>query len=296
MMNQEDLEKKVRHIQVQSRKPVVEVLAGEYRSKFKGMGIEFEDVRAYQFGDDIRTIDWKVTAKTGVPHVKQFMEERELSLFFLLDISASGKFGSTDKSKIEAIAHIFALLAFSAIANNDKVALILFTDKIELFIRPGKGKKYIMNMIHQVLSFVPESKGTNLNIALDFFQKVQKNSSVAFLVSDFIAKDFTETLKLIAYKHDLVCLMLTDRRERQIPKAGILKLIDAENGKTRYLDSNDKNIRMELEALSKERTNKVTKLCRESGADFLSLCSNEDYLHDIISFFRKRKERRVDAL
>ncbi len=296
MMNQEELEKRVRHIQIQSRKPVVEVLAGEYRSKFKGMGIEFEDVREYQFGDDIRTIDWKVTAKTGVPHVKQFMEERELSLFFLLDISASGNFGSTDKPKIEAIAHIFALLAFSAIANNDKVGLILFTDKIELFIRPGKGRKHIMQMIHQVLSFQPESKGTDLKVALDFFLKIQKNSAVAFLVSDFIAGDFSEKLKFAAYKHDLVCLRLTDRREREIPKSGILKLIDAENGQTRYLDSNDKSIRNELDESAHNRTESLKKLCREAGADFLNLCSSEDYLHAIISFFRERKERSLDAL
>ncbi len=295
-MNQEELEKKVRHIQLHSRKPVVEVLAGEYRSKFKGMGIEFEDVREYQFGDDIRTIDWKVTAKTGKPHVKLFMEERELSMFFLLDVSASGLFGSSEKSKVEVIAHIFALLAFSAIANNDKVGLILFSDKVELFIRPGKGKKHIMNMIHQVLDFKPESTGTDLNVALDFFQKVQKNSSVAFLVSDFIADDFSTNLKFTAYKHDLVCMLLSDARETSIPKSGILKLIDAENNKTRFLDTNEKSVRKELERFATDREKLLKKLCREAGSDFLSLCCSEDYLHAIIAFFRQRKERSLDAL
>lgn len=288
-MNQEELEKKVRHIQIHSRKPVVEVLAGEYRSTFKGMGIEFEDVRQYQFGDDIRTIDWKVTAKVGTPHVKQFMEERELSLFFMLDISASGYFGSTDKSKLEAIAHIFALIAFSAVANNDKVGLILFSDKVELFIRPGKGKKHILNMIHQVLAFEPESRGTDLNVALDFFQKVQKNSAVAFLISDFLADDFSEKLKFTAYKHDLICLLLSDQRERSIPKASLLKLIDAESGEQRYLDTNDSSVTRELESLAEEREADLKKLCRESGSDFLALCSSEDYLHAIVNFFRSRK-------
>ena len=288
-MNQEELEKKVRHIQIHSRKPVMEVLAGEYRSKFKGMGIEFEDVRQYQFGDDIRTIDWKVTAKTGTPHVKQFMEERELSLFFMLDVSASGLFGSSEKSKLEVIAHIFALLAFSAVANNDKVGLILFSDKIELYIRPGKGKKHILNMIHQLLAFEPESKGTDLNVALDFFQKVQKSSAVSFLISDFISEGFSEELKFAAYKHDLICLFLSDQRERNIPRGAMLKLFDAESGEKRYLDMNDKSVAGELEAFASEREATLKKLCREAGAEFLSLCTAEDYLHEIVSFFRSRK-------
>jgi len=296
-MNQEELEKKVRHIQLHSRKPVVELLAGEYRSKFKGMGVEFEDVREYQFGDDIRTIDWKVTAKTGKPHVKLFMEERELSLFFLLDVSASGHFGSSEKAKVEVIAHIFALLAFSAVANNDKVGLILFSDQIELFIRPGKGKKHIMNMIHQVLGFKPQSTGTDLNTALDFFQKVQKNSAVAFLVSDFLTEDnFSNNLKFTAYKHDLVCIHLTDAREKFIPKSGILKLIDAEKNQNRFLDTNENAVRQELESLANDREKALKKLCREAGADFLSLCCSEDYLHAIIAFFRQRKEKSLDAL
>ena len=295
-MNQEELEKKVRHIQIHSRKAVTETLAGEYRSSFKGMGIEFEDVREYQHGDDVRTIDWNVTARTGRPHVKQFMEERELTLFFMIDISASGNFTSVDKSKKEVAAQIFALLAFAAAHNNDNIGLILFSDQIEIYIKPGKGKNHVLYMIYKILEYEPQSPKTDINVCLDFFRKVRRNRCVAFVFSDFIAEDFEDSLSIIGRSYDLICVKLSDIREKELPAEGIIEIIDSETGEVRAVDCTNKKLREGIFKSFIERHKNFEEFCLEIDADLLHIHTEEDYLHRIISFFRNRSLRSADAL
>jgi uncharacterized protein (DUF58 family) len=295
-MNQEELEKKVRHIQIHSRKAVTETLAGEYRSSFKGMGIEFEDVRQYQHGDDVRMIDWNVTARTGSPYVKQFMEERELSLYFMIDVSASGHFGSSKKTKTEVAAQVFALLAFAAAHNNDNVGLILFSDDIEVYIKPGKGKNHVLYMIHKILEHEPKSKKTDINLCLDFLRKVRRSRCVAFLFSDFIDSGYEDSLRHVARAYDLVCVSISDKRERELPKKGIIELMDAETGDVQTIDCTNKKLREQVETLSQERNKELQEYCREINADLLQVCTEEDYLHRIISFFKQRSLRSADAL
>jgi uncharacterized protein (DUF58 family) len=294
-MDQEELEKKVRHIQIHSRKAVTEVLAGEYRSRFKGMGIEFDDVREYQHGDDVRTIDWNVTARTGKPYVKQFMEERELSLYFLVDVSASGSFGSQEKSKAEVAAQVFALLAFAAAHNNDNVGLILFSDIIELFIKPRKGKNHVLYMIHKILEHEPLSRGTDIVGALDFLRKVRRQRCITFLFSDFIDTGYEQSLEDTARNYDLVCISFSDLRERELPTKGILELVDAETGMVKTVDCSNGKLRAQVLASSEERDKKLLELCREINSDLLQLCTSDDYLHKLISFFKSRSDRSADA-
>ncbi|MCM8534854.1 MAG: DUF58 domain-containing protein [Lentisphaeraceae bacterium] len=295
-MNQEELEKKVRHIQIHSRKAVIETLAGEYRSSFKGMGIEFEDVRQYQHGDDVRTIDWNVTARTGKPHVKQFMEERELTLFFLIDISASGNFTSVEKSKKDVASQIFALLAFAASHNNDNIGLILFSNEVELYIKPGKGKNHVLNMIENILSHEPKSRGTDLNVCLDFLRKVRRNRCVTFLFSDFMTEDFEDALSSVARNYDLVCVKLSDFREKELPTRGIIEIADSETGEVRAIDCTNKKLRENILQNFIEQDKKLQEFCLEIDADFLHVHTEEDYLHRLISFFRNRSLRSADAL
>ena len=242
-MNQEELEKKVRHIQIHSRKLVTELLAGEYRSAFKGMGIEFEGVRQYEHGDDIRSINWSVTARTGKAHVKQFMEERELALYFLVDISGSVNFGSVEQSKKEVSAQIFALLAFAAAHNNDSVGLILFSDKVELSIRPRKGKKHVMYLIYKILEHQSSSQKTSLKSAFEHLNQIRRGRCVAFVLSDFIDDSYQQIMLETARLHDLICLSFNDRRERQLPSSGIIEIVDAESGRFRTVDCGDRNFR-----------------------------------------------------
>jgi uncharacterized protein (DUF58 family) len=294
-MHQEDLEKKIRHIQIHSRKVVTEMLAGEYKSCFKGMGIDFEDVREYQHGDDVRTIDWNVTARTSKPYVKQFMEERELTLYFLIDVSASGTFGSGDMTKLEVAAQIFALLAFASAHNNDNVGLILFSDQIELCIKPRKGSNNIMFMIHQILAHKPKSKKTNIAQALTYLRKVRLGRCVTFLFSDFIDQGYRDSMREVARIHDLVCVSFSDLRERELPNCGILEIVDAETGSVMTIDCSNKILREKVGALARQRENDLYEFCREINSDLLHLNSSDDYLHKIISFFRSRSDRGANA-
>jgi len=294
-MNQEELEKQVRHIQIHSRKVVTEVLAGEYKSCFKGMGIDFEDVREYQHGDDVRTIDWNVTARSGKPYVKQFMEERELTLYFLIDISASGNFGSGENTKLEIAARIFSLLAFASAHNNDNVGLILFTDRVELCIKPRKGSNNIMYMIHTILSHKPRSSGTDITSALDYLRKVRNGRCVAFVFSDFIDTGYEDAMREVGRIHDLVCISFADKRERALPDCGILEVSDAETGSTLTIDCSNKALRNRVSELAGIREQKLYEFCREINADLLYLNTDDDYLHKIISFFRSRSDRSADA-
>ena len=294
-MNQEELEKRVRHIQIHSRKAVMEILAGEYRSGFKGTGVEFEDIREYQYGDDVRTMDWNVTARTGVPHVKLFNEERELTLYFLIDISGSGDFGSGEHTKRDIAAQVFALLAFASSHNNDNVGLILFSDKVEHYIKPGKGKNHIMNMVSTILSFRAESKKTSIQDALDFMLRVRKKRCVMFLFSDFIDNGYHESLREAGRLHDLICVNISDVRERKLESAGIIEFVDAETEKVVTIDfKNRKTIEMFAEK-ALERTKALQEFCYEINADLLNLSTDDDYLHKIIAFFRARRDRSADA-
>lgn len=294
-MNQEELEKRVRHIQIHSRKAVMEILAGEYRSRFKGSGVEFEDIREYQYGDDVRTMNWNVTARTGVPHVKLFNEERELTLFFMIDVSGSGNFGSTNHTKRDVAAEVFALLAFASSHNNDNVGLILFSDHVEHYVKPGKGQKHIMNMIFTILSFKPESRKTSIHNALDFFFRVRKKRCVLFLFSDFLDSGFKESLQEAGRAHDLICVDISDRREKELVSAGIIELVDAENAKVVTIDLKRKSMREKFAEKARVRGKVMRELCYEVGADLLKFRTDEDYLHKIILFFRKRRGRSADA-
>ncbi len=294
-MQREELEKKVRHIRIHSRKPVVSMLAGEYRSRFKGAGIEFEDVREYQHGDDVRTIAWNVSARTGRTHVKLFSEERELTLYFLIDVSGSGDFGTAEMSKQELAARVFALLAFAASSNNDNVGLVLFSEHVEQYVKPRKGARHVIHMIEQILACIPESAGTDIAEALRFLSRTHAGRAVVFLFSDFIDRDYKDALREVARQHDLVCVALIDEREQSLPDRGLLELVDAETGRTRVVDCASQQLRTQLRAAAESRRRQLLETCLEIDADLLWLSTGEDYLHKLIAFFRERKDRSADA-
>lgn len=295
MLNQQDLERKVRHIQVHSRKAVLEMLAGEYRSSFKGMGIEFEDVREYQHGDDVRSIDWNVTARTGKPYVKTFMEERELTLYFLVDVSSSGDFGSGDLSKREVFTQIFALLAFASAHNHDKVGLILFAGEVEVHINTRKGKNHVMRMIDLMMRHQNSSKGTNIVAALQHLNQTRGRRCVVFLFSDFLDQGYADLLRDTAHLHDLICVSLRDPRECVLPETGMIELRDAESGRMQTIDCSDLRLRQHLRNVSKNRQTDLQNLCHEVNADLLSISTDDDYLYQIIQFFRDRNNHSADV-
>ncbi|MFQ5965144.1 MAG: DUF58 domain-containing protein [Candidatus Scalinduaceae bacterium] len=283
--------KKVKQIQIRSSRLVNDVLAGEYVSVFKGRGMEFEEVREYQTGDDIRTIDWNVTARQGHPYIKRFAEERELTIMLLVDLSSSGKFGSVRQLKDEIATEVCALLAFSAIRNNDKVGLILFTDKIEKFVPPKKGKTHVLRVIREVLYFKPEGKGTDISIALEYLIKVTKRKTVSFLVSDFIAKGFEHTLRITNKRHDMIAISMTDPRELEIPDVGFVELEDAETGETILIDTRDRGVREEFNKSNTKNLQERAKLFRSMGVDLIDIRTDKSYVEPIMKFFRMREKR-----
>ena len=245
MLNKELL-KQVRQIEIRTKGLVNHVFSGEYHSVFKGRGIEFSEVREYQFGDDIRNIDWNVTARFGHPFIKIFEEERELTVILIVDLSGSLLFGSIEKTKQQIAAELSAILAFSAMKNNDKVGLILFTDKIEKFVPPRKGRSHVLRIIRDVLSFEPKGKTTNIRLALEYMNRAIKKRSIAFLISDFMDSGYERILRTVGKKHDLVGLVLNDVREYQIPPIGIIKFKDAETGKVRWIDTSDPAVQKKI--------------------------------------------------
>jgi uncharacterized protein (DUF58 family) len=286
-----ELAKKIRYIQIYTSKAVNDVLAGEYHSVFKGRGMEFDEVREYTPGDEIRTIDWNVTARMGHPFVKRYVEERELTVLFLVDLSASGTFGSVDKFKNEVAAEVCALLAFSAIKNNDKVGLIVFTDGIELFIPPAKGVSHVLRLIRAVLGFQPKGKRTDIALALDFLGRVTHKRAVVFLVSDFLAERFEKPLGVVAKRHDLVAITLADPRESGLPKIGLVELEDAETGETVVVDTSNESVRREYERLARQRRERLLGLFRSRGIDHVELLTGRDHVRDLTVFFRMRERR-----
>ncbi|MEW6359537.1 MAG: DUF58 domain-containing protein [Planctomycetota bacterium] len=287
-----ELAKKIRYIEIYTSKAVNDVLAGEYESVFKGRGMEFDEVREYTPGDEVRTIDWNVTARMGHPYVKRFVEERELTVMFLVDLSASGAFGSTLKTKNEMAAELCALLAFSAIKNNDKVGLIVFTDAIEMFIPPKKGVSHVLRLIRDLLNFKPRQTQTNITEALDYLGRVTQKRCVVFLVSDFLGEDFEKPMRIVARRHDLVALSITDPREVKMPNVGLIELEDAETGEQVIIDTGSAAVRKRYEQLGNERADRLRRLFRRSDVDHAEVVTGRDYVKELVAFFRTRERRR----
>jgi uncharacterized protein (DUF58 family) len=287
-----DILKKVRQIEIRTRKLVTDALAGQYHSIFKGRGINFEEVREYVAGDEVRTIDWNVTARQGRPFVKKFTEERELTILLMVDVSASGNFGSTSQSKRELSAELASVLAFSAIRNNDKVGLILFSDQIEQYIPPRKGRTHVLRVVREILFFEPKNRGTDIARALDFANKVITRRAVAFLVSDFQAGGYEKALKMSNRRHDLIGVLVVDPRERDLPPVGILTVEDSETGQQMEIDTNRKSVRSHFHELAEKKIEAVRKNLRSSGVDVLELSTGKPYMPALQQFFDKRKQRQ----
>ncbi len=283
--------KKVRRIEIRTKRLVNESLAGEYHSVFKGRGMEFSEVREYQFGDDIRTIDWNVTSRMGHPYVKKYVEERELTVILLVDFSASGQFGTRRQFKREIEAEICALLAFSAIKNNDRVGLISFTDRIETFLPPRNGKDHVLRVIREVLYFRPEGRGTDIAMALQHMYRTITKRSVVFVISDFLDGDFVRSLRVASRKHDIIAITVTDPREEELPPVGLVDLEDAETGEMVLVDTSDRNTRDKFRRWAEERRAGREALFRSVGVDALELHTDRPYDLPLVRFFHRRARR-----
>jgi uncharacterized protein (DUF58 family) len=283
-----ELLKKVRKIEIRSRGLTRQIFAGEYHSAFRGRGMAFSEVREYQFGDDIRNIDWNVTARFGHPYVKIFEEERELTVMLLVDVSRSGDFGTVASTKRELMTEIAAVLAYSVIANNDKVGLMLFSEKVEKYIPPKKGRGHMLRIIREMLSYEPQESGTSLSEPLRYLTNVIRKRCTAFILSDFMAPPFIESLRIASGKHDVVALRITDRREKEIPDVGFMKVTDPESGEENWIDTSSARIRQEYVALWKKHNEAVSNTFVSCGVDVASISTGEDYIKPLISLFKHR--------
>lgn len=290
-MISKEILKQVKRIEIKTGRLVSETFAGQYESIFKGRGIEFSEVREYFPGDDIRTIDWNVTARYGRPFIKKFVEERELTVVFLVDFSSSGSFGTAEKFKNEMAAEIVSLLALSATKNNDKVGMIGFTDTVEKVIVPKKGLKHILRIVREMISFTPVSKGTNLKEALQYLNEVIKRKAVVFLVSDFLDRGFEKDLKITAKKHDLIALRITDDFERELPDVGFIEVEDSETGEMAVLDTSDANFRKKFKATRLAELDTLKKLFKSAKVDSIDISTGKSYVKPLINFFRQRALR-----
>ncbi len=286
-----DLLKKVRRIEIRTNRLVNESLAGEYHSVFKGRGMEFSEVREYQFGDDIRNIDWNVTSRMGHPYVKKHVEERELTVLLLVVFSASGEFGTRRQFKREIEAEICAILAFSAIKNSDRVGLIAFTDRIETFLRPRKGKDHVLRVIREILYFRPRGRTTDLGMALQFMYRTITKRAVVFVVSDFLVQGYEQPLRVAARKHDVIAITVTDPREEDLPPVGLLDLEDAETGERVLVDASDRRTRARYQAWAGHRRAAREALFRANAIDSLELFTDRPYEVPLIRFFHRRARR-----
>jgi uncharacterized protein (DUF58 family) len=290
-----ELAKKIRYIQIHTRRAVNDVLAGEYSSVFKGRGMEFDEVREYVPGDEVRTIDWNVTARMGHPYVKRFVEERELTVLFLVDLSASGAFGSVHALKNEVAAEVCAMLAFSAIKNHDKVGLLIFTDQVELYIPPKKGARHVLRVIREVLYFKPRKAKTDIAGALDYAGKVSKKKGVLFLVSDFLGSGYEKPLRVLGRRHDLIAVSITDPREVAMPDVGLVELEDSETGELVLLDTGSRKVRAQYEREGRERMTALKGTLASSGVDQIEVMTDRDYVRALVRFFRTREKRARTA-
>ncbi|OXU15114.1 DUF58 domain-containing protein [Sedimentisphaera salicampi] len=295
-MLDKDLTAKIKRIQFYTSHLVSASFAGEYESVFKGRGIQFEDVREYVPGDDVRDIDWNVTARESKPYVKRFVEERENTVILAVDVSASGEFGTNHRKKNELAAEISAVLAFAATRNNDKVGLLMFSDRIELFVPPRKGRKHVLRIIREILSFSGEGVGTDISSAVDYVGKIAKKRATVFLISDFplpSAEDsYIRPLSLLKRRHDVVGICVQDRMEKRLPAAGLIDLQDLETGKTITVDCSDKGLRRRFEEMSQRRNEELQTELRGAKIDFINVETGEPYINDFIKFFHMRRKRR----
>lgn len=290
-METTDLLKKVRKIEIKTRGLSSQIFSGEYHSAFKGRGMAFSEVREYMPGDDIRSIDWNVTARFNHPYVKVFEEERELTVMLLVDVSGSGSFGTRKQLKRDLITELCAVLSFSAIQNNDKAGVIFFSDKIELFIPPKKGKTHILRIIRELINLEPESHGTDLGLALRYFTNMIKKRSIAFVISDFRSKNFEDALKIASRKHDTVAIRIADRHEKHLPDIGLVRMKDAETGQFRWVDTSSAAVRLEFERWNKMNTGQLETMFNRSGIDHTVIETGMNYVTPLINLFKARERR-----
>jgi len=290
-LTSQEILKKVRRIEIRTNRLVNESLAGEYHSVFKGRGMEFDEVREYALGDDVRSIDWNVTSRMGHPFVKKYVEERELTVMLVVDASASGDFGTVQRTKREVAAEVCALLAFSAIRNNDRVGLLIFTDREEKYIPPRKGRNHVLRVIREVLTTRPKGKGTNLALALESLSRGIRRRSVAFVVSDFLDVGFEKALRIANQKHDLIAIALSDPREKELPAVGILELEDAESGASILIDTWDRRARSRYREEALLRVEARRRLFRQTSVDSVDLSTDLPYDVPLLRFFRNRARR-----
>ncbi len=283
--------KKVRQIEIRTNRLVDSVLGGEYNSAFRGRGMEFEEVREYQPGDEVRTIDWNVTARTGQPFVKTYREERELTVVTLVDVSPSERFGSGSQQKVELAAEFSAVVSFSAIRNGDKVGTVFFTDEVEKYIPPKKGKKHVLRVIRELLTFQPRSRGTDVEAALRFLAKVLHRRATVFLISDFLATDFEKALAAVGHKHDVIAVRTSDPREAELPDVGLITLQDAETGEVVVVDSKSSRIRRLFQSRGEEERGSQDQLLRSLKIDELELTTGKPYINELSNFFRMREKK-----
>jgi uncharacterized protein (DUF58 family) len=289
----EEMLARVRRLQIRARRLVRMLFFGEYHSVFRGKGIEFSEVREYLPGDEVRTIDWNVTARMGAPYVKKFVEERELTVYLLVDLSASSAFSTTTATKRDLAAEIATLIAFAADANNDKVGLIAFTDRLELYLRPRKGQHHVLRMARDLIYHRPKGRGTNIEVATDFLMRVAKRPGVAFVISDFHARGFEPSLRLTAQKHDVIAVSITDPREVELPRVGLVALSDPESGAEVLIDTDDRRERERYAAMATERIVARRRLLAGLGVDEVALRTDRSYVEPLMEFFRARSGRRL---
>ncbi len=290
-MTTAELLKKVRQIEIKTRGMVNHVFSGEYHSVFKGRGMEFSEVREYSYGDDIRQIDWNVTARHGKPFVKIFEEERELTVMLLVDVSKSGDFGTVSATKQEIATEICAVLAFSAIRNNDKVGMILFSDTVEKFIAPKKGKSHILRLVRELLSYEPKGTGTDIGGALEYLNHVIKKRSISFVVSDFIDEKYDSALRIVGKRHDVIAVSLNDPRERELPKVGLVKMKDAESGIERWIDTSDNNVQKSFRNYWQKHEDYLRKTLLSTKVDRINIEIQHPYIRPLVDFFKMRESR-----
>ncbi|MBC8479233.1 MAG: DUF58 domain-containing protein [FCB group bacterium] len=284
--------KKVKLIEIKTRRLVNDLFGGEYHSAFKGMGMEFAEVREYFPGDDIRSIDWNVTARTGKPHIKKYDEERELTVVLAVDVSASGYFGTGSTLKTDIMVEIAAILSFSAIKNNDKVGLLLFSDQVEKYIPPKKGKTHVLRVVRELIYYKAEDRKTNISLGLEYLLKMLKRRSVIFLISDFLDDGYQSLLKIANQKHDLISIQLQDKAEMDLVNLGLIKLHDAENHTCHWVDTSSKKYAAKMRSAFEERTKALSHFCKKNEIDLIPVNTAESYIDPLVQYFNKRTTRR----
>ena len=287
-MDTKELLKKVRKIEIKTRRLSDHIFGGEYHSTFKGRGMTFSEVRQYQYGDDVRNIDWNVTARTNLPHIKVFEEERELIMMLMVDVSGSELFGTEEQFKNEVVTEIAATLAFSATQNNDKIGLILFSDEVELYIPPKKGRSHVLRIIRELIEFQPKSKQTNIAEALKFLRNVMKKKAIVFVLSDFIAEDYKQTLKIVAGKHDVTGIRVYDKSEEAIPNLGMVQMLDEESGELMLVNTTSKKVRINYSKFYHEKVEYYKDSFAKAGAGTIDCRVDESYVKKLLGYFKRR--------